>query len=136
MGRAGPVGIDCQETDMKGRYEDLALQMQGEELEIRGEEWGEMVVRQLTLPAGTDFTPLLEGLPDDLCPTPHWGRVLEGEMHIRYADGTEEVTRAGEFFYWPARHTGWTEGGVIFIEVSPAEQTRRVTEHVNAKRAG
>ena len=28
-------------------------------------------------------------------------------MHLRYADGTEEVSRAGDVYHWPA--TGWTD---------------------------
>ena len=49
-----------------------------------------------TCPPGVDFTPLFEGLPGDLCQCPHWGYVLTGSISLRYADGTEEATRAGE----------------------------------------
>jgi len=97
--------------------------------------WGELRVRHIELPAGVDFTPLFKGLPGDLCQCPHWGQVLEGSITLRYADGSQEVTRAGELYHWPAGHTGWTEGGATFIEVSPADQIREVMGHLAAKMA-
>ena len=72
--------------------------MQVDGIETRGVEWGDQLVRHIDLPAGVDFTPLFKGLPGDLCQCPHWGIVLEGSIHLRYADGTEETTR-------PARPT-------------------------------
>ena len=82
---------------------------------------------------GADFRPLLRGLPGDLCHCPHWGYVLAGSIHLRYADGTEEVSRAGDAYYWPAGHTGWTEEGVTFLEFSPATELRPVLEHLTAQ---
>lgn len=109
--------------------------MQAGALETRGDEWGGQLVRHIDLPPGTDFTPLFQGLPGDLCPCPHWGVVLSGSIHLRYADGTEEVTRAGETYHWPAAHTGWTDEGVTFVEFSPAAELRPVLEHLSAKMA-
>ena len=51
------------------------------------------------------------------------------------ADGTQEVNRAGELYYWPGGHTGWTDEGVTFIEISPAAEIREVMEHLAAKMA-
>jgi hypothetical protein len=59
--------------------------------------------------------------------------VTEGSITVRYSDGTEETTSAGELYHWPAGHTGWTDEGVTFIEFSPAEDIRPVLEHL-AKR--
>ena len=75
-----------------------------------------------TCPPGADFTPLFKGLPGDLCQCPHWGYIVEGSITVRYADGTEEVNRAGDLYYWPGGHTGWTDEGVVFIEFSPADE--------------
>lgn len=121
---------------MKSPKEQIDLKMQAGDMEIRVEEWGEMAVEHITLPPGTDGTPLYEGLPDDLCPCPHWGRVLEGELHMRYADGSEETITSGEFFYTPPGHVGRTDEGVVFLEVSPADQLRPVMEHLQTKLAG
>jgi len=38
----------------------------------------------------------LSCLPQDLCQCPHWGTVLKGSIHVRYADGREETVRAGD----------------------------------------
>jgi hypothetical protein len=108
----------------------------GEDLVSRGERWGELRARYIEFPAGVDVTPMMQGLPGDLCPCPHWGYVLEGSIHLRYADGTEEVSRAGELYHWPAPHTAWTEEPVTFVEFSPAEDMERVLDHVKAKLAG
>jgi hypothetical protein len=121
---------------VKKRPDGLPVVMQAEGLEVRSEQFGDMRFTQYTLPAGFDMSPYFEGLPDDACPCPHWGRVVEGEITLRYTDGTEEVTRAGEFYHWPAGHTGWTETGVVFMDFCPETEARRVDEHVAAKSGG
>jgi hypothetical protein len=94
-------------------------------------------VRVVDLPAGIDFTPLFAGLPGNLCQCPHWGYVQRGSIHIRYADGTEEVTGAGELYYWPGGHTGWSgPEGVTFIELSPTDEITPVLTHLAAQMAG
>ncbi|MDQ1712559.1 MAG: hypothetical protein QOE45_2009 [Frankiaceae bacterium] len=118
---------------MRSDIAGIPVEMKVDAIETRGAQWGDVVVRHLDLPAGVDFTPLLKGLPDDRCACPHWGYVLAGAITVRYADGTEETTRAGEVYYWPGGHTGWTEGGVTFLEFSPAEQIKPVLEHLAAQ---
>ena len=120
---------------MRATTEELPIEMQAGDIETRGADWGGQVVRHLDLPAGTDFTPLLQGLPGDVCPCPHWGYVLEGSITLRFADGREETTRAGELYHWPAGHTGWTDDGVTFVEFSPAAELQPVLAHLSAKMA-
>lgn len=98
-------------------------------MKIRNTQWGDMVVGYLELPAGTDFTPLFKGLPDDACHCPHWGYVLKGAVHLLYTDGTEEVTGAGEVFYWPSGHTAWVEEDTAFIDFNPERAFKEVMEH-------
>ncbi len=111
------------------RIEDLAVEVEQGEFMTRYAEWGEMAVRHVRVPGGTDFAPVLAGLPGDRCPSPHWGIVLEGSIHVRHADGTEETTRSGELYYWPAGHTAWTEESTVFIEVVPVDPMRQFSEH-------
>ena len=118
---------------MRSDIDGIALEMQVNGVQTRGEVWGDQLVRHIDLPAGVDFTPLFKGLPGDMCQCPHWGYVLAGEITLRWADGTQESTRAGQLFYWPPSHTGWTEGGVTFVEFSPAEQLGPVLEHLAAQ---
>jgi hypothetical protein len=113
--------------------EAVPIEMQVDGIETRGAVWGEVMVRHIRLPAGTDFTPLFRGLPDDRCQCAHWGYVSEGAITVRYADGTEETTRAGELYHWPAGHTGWTTDGVTFVEFSPAADIEPVLTHLAAQ---
>lgn len=118
---------------MRTAKNDLAIELDTGGILTRGEEWGGLSVRYLSLPAGADFTPLFVGLPGDMCQSAHWGYVMEGSINVRYADGTEDVSRAGDLFYWPGGHTGWTDEGVVFIEFSPAEDIRPVLEHIGGQ---
>ena len=113
----------------------IPLEMKLDGIETRGLAWGDILVRHIDLPPGVDFTPLFKGLPDDRCQCPHWGYVFSGAITVCATDGTEETTRAGEVFYWPAGHTGWTDEGVAFLEFSPTEQLRPVLEHLAAQLA-
>lgn len=121
---------------MKAHFDELSIAMKAEGTEIRGEEWGEMAVNRVALPPGTDLGPMLQGLPDDLCQCPHWGQILEGSLHVRYTDGSEEVASAGEYYHLPPGHTVWTGTGVSFFEISPADELRVVMQHFEAKTAG
>ena len=119
--------------NMRARFDEIPLEMQAGDIETRGVAWGEQLVRHIDLPAGTDFTPLLKGLPGDMCQCPHWGVVLEGSIRVRYADGFEETTKAGQAYFWPGGHTGWTDEGVTFVEFSPAAEIQPVLEHLAAQ---
>ena len=46
-----------------------------------------------------------------------------------------DVNRAGDLYYWPGGHTGWTDEGVVFVEFSPADEIRPVLEHLGAQLA-
>jgi hypothetical protein len=89
-----------------------------------------------TLEPGADTTPMLEGLEDDLCQVPHWGYVVDGTLHVRYVDGTEEVTEAGEAVYWPPGHTIYTEDeSAEFVLFSPQDEHGNVLDHLLNKMA-
>lgn len=118
---------------MHGPLDELPIEIAQGELVTRYTEWGDMAIRLARLPAGTDMGPVLEGLPDDRCPSPHWGLVLEGAITVEQADGTKETTKAGEAYHWPAGHTAVTEDGVVFLEVGPVAAMRRFGDHAKAK---
>jgi len=115
---------------MRAATDEMTIELEAGAIVTRGEEWGGQLVRHLRLPPGADFRPLFKGLPGDACQCPHWGYIVAGSIHLLYADGTEELNRAGDLYYWPGGHTGWTDEGVIFIEFSPAAELRPVLEHV------
>ena len=120
---------------MHAAENDLAIELDLGAIVTRGEDWGGQLVRHITLPAGTDFTPLFKGLPGDMCQCAHWGYVVSGSINLRYADGTEETSRAGDMYYWQGGHTGWTDEGVTFIEFSPAADIAPVLAHLGAQLA-
>ncbi len=70
-----------------------------------------------------------------MCPSPHWGYLLEGSVRIKYADGHEETVNQGEVFYWPAPHTGVVLKDAKFIDFSPQEEYRQLLMHVGNKMA-
>ena len=122
---------------MHGAIDSIPLEMKQGGIETRGVDWGGTTVRVVSLPPGVDFTPLFVGLPGDLCQCPHWGRVQRGSIHVRYADGSEEVTAAGELYFWPAGHTGWSgPDGVDFLEFSPTDEITPVLMHLADQMAG
>ncbi len=108
-------------------------------MEAPGTQWrvvkglGGMAGAYGQLPAGADFTPMLKGLPDDMCQCPHWGYVLEGELKIKYQDDTVEVIPAGSIFYLPPGHTAWVDEDTKFVDFSPEKEYWDVVKHVTGK---
>jgi hypothetical protein len=100
---------------------------------IQGQDWGEMNVARIRFPAGADATPLLEGMPDNLCPCPHWGTVLKGSIHVTFADGSVETVKAGEAYYWPPGHTVRVDEDYEAIEFSPAGPMSELVTHLKSK---
>jgi hypothetical protein len=113
---------------MRAAPDDLTIEFEQDGAEMRVARWGDMHMARYTLPAGTDLSPFFASLPDGLCSGDHYGIVLEGEITIRYKDGSEETTRAGEYYHWPAGHTAWTDQGVVFFAVTPLAQEERMEE--------
>ena len=76
---------------------------------------------------------MFEGFPDKNCPIPHWGYMIKGSMHVRYKDGKEEVIKAGEVFYLPEGHTGWSDDGMSWIEFSPEKDMIKLSSYMEKK---
>jgi hypothetical protein len=97
------------------------------------EEWSEdldgYTVNFVSFGVDIDSTPLLKGLPDDRCPCPHWGYVFKGRLTYRFAD-REEVHEAGDAFYVPGGHRQLADAGTEFVQFSPAEELRTVSETI------
>lgn len=86
-----------------------------------------------SLGAGTDISPLLQGLEGNLCQSPHWGYVLEGEITVTYADGTDEVVNGGDLFYWPPGHTVKVGQNAEVVLFSPQHEHSKVIDHMLQK---
>lgn len=119
---------------MKENKEKLPVFMEGPGTIMRQiAGYGGMKVAYNEVPAGTDFTPLLKGLDNDSCHCPHWGYVIEGAIKLIYDDGAEEVTRAGDVYYWPAGHTAIVVEDLKFVEFSPEKEFNEVMAHITRK---
>lgn len=73
-----------------------------------------------------DFASLVKGLPNDLCPAPHWGYLLKGKLVYKYGDGTEEVFTAGQAYYARPGHTAWVGKGTELVKFSPTDQLKKI----------
>ena len=82
---------------------------------------------------GTDLTPLLHGLKNDLCQCPHWGYVLKGSLTTTYTNGELETANEGDLFYWPPGHTVKAEDESDIILFSPQHEHNQVIEHILEK---
>lgn len=118
---------------MRTPIDGMPIELEVDGIVTRSSEGGDVLARHIDLPPGVDFTPLFKGLPGDLCPCPHWGYVLSGSIRLRFADGSEELSSAGDVYYWPGGHTGWTEEGVTFLEFSPTAEIVPVLGHLAAQ---
>ena len=90
---------------MRALKSDLPMLVDAGAATVRGIDWDGMRVAVISVPAGTDFAPLLKGLPNDLCQCPHWGYVMKGRLRIQYPDH-QEMLMAGDVYSIPAGHTG------------------------------
>lgn len=89
-----------------------------------------------SLGSGTDITPLLKGLEDDLCQAPHWGYVIEGELTVTFKNGADEVLNGGDLFYWPPGHTVKVGKDAEVILFSPQHEHSNVINHMLRTMAG
>ena len=112
--------------------QDVKPTREGPGTEWRAELDG-YTVSIVAVSADADLTELLRGLPNDQCPSPHWGYVTNGSMWFRYGD-REEVFSAGDAFYVPPGHTSGANEGAEFVIFSPSETMATVEAHM-ARRA-
>jgi hypothetical protein len=122
---------------MKIKKEEIPVTMQAPGTILRTiTGYGGMTVGFNELPAGTDLSPLLQGLRNDSCQCPHWGYVMEGIIKMIYDDGTEETLTAGDVFYMPPGHTAIVEKDLKLLDFSPEDELKEVTDHIAKKLAG
>jgi len=98
--------------------------------------YGKISSEYFSLDSGTDIAPLLQGLKGDLCQSPHWGYLLQGELTVTYADGAQEVINRGDLFYWPPGHTVKAGDDAEVVLFSPQNEHSEVIDHMLGKMAG
>ncbi len=119
---------------MKINKTDIPVTMEAPGTIMRGlPGYGGMTVAFNEIPAGTDFSPLLQGLQNNSCQCPHWGYVVEGELVLKYDDGSEEKLTTGDVFYMPPGHTAIVEKDLKIIDFSPTKELDEVLGHIARK---
>ncbi len=78
-----------------------------------------------SLAAGTDIAPLLVGLENDLCQSPHWGYLISGEVVVSYLGGESEQVTGGHVFFWPSGHSVAVLEDAEIVLFSPRSRTGR-----------
>ena len=106
---------------------DLPASIEVPEGTWREIECGGMFMEYVSFQQEVDPGPLLTGLPDDRCPCPHWGYVLQGQLRVTFADH-EEVYNAGDVFYVAPGHRPVIAANTEFVDFSPAEPYHHVME--------
>jgi hypothetical protein len=77
-----------------------------------------------------DATPLMKGLPDDRCQSPHWGYVVSGSVTFKYADH-DETYESGDAYYAPPGHIPVVKAGTEVIEFSPSDAYAQTIEVIS-----
>lgn len=98
--------------------------------------YGKFGGEYFSMGAGTDLAPLLHGLEGNMCQSPHWGYMLEGELTVTFSDGTEETCRGGDLFYWPPGHSVKVAVDSEIILFSPTEEHCLVIDHIKEQVSG
>lgn len=95
--------------------------------------YGKISGEYFTLRAGTDISPLLQGLDGDMCQSPHWGYVIEGSLTVSFDDGHRELVEGRDLFYWPPGHTVMADRDTEMVLFSPQHEHSEVLEHIRKK---
>lgn len=114
------------------RREDVPIAIEGNGVELRMRPEGALTVAFVRLPAGAHLGPALRGLPDDLCPCPHWGYILKGRVRMHTKDGASEYV-AGQAFYWAPGHAPEAVEDSEYVDFSPTEEFKKVIDHIRGK---
>ena len=109
--------------------DEVPVVLKDDNVELRLQEVGDLSVSFVRLKKGTDLGPALAGLPDDLCPCPHWGYVLKGRLTMQTRSG-DETYAAGQAFYWPPGHAPRAPEDCEYVDFSPTREFAAVIQHI------
>jgi hypothetical protein len=108
---------------------NVPVALKDDNVEVRMTEVGDMTASIIRLSKGTDLGPAFVGLPDDLCPCPHWGYMLEGRLLMHTTNG-DQIYEAGQAFYWAAGHSPVALDDCAYVDFSPTEAFNAVIRHL------
>jgi hypothetical protein len=114
------------------RRENVPVVIDDNGVEVRLRDEDGLSAGFVRLPAGADLRPATAGLPDDLCPCPHWGYMIKGRVRMHTLDGHQDFA-AGEAFYWAPGHAPEALEDSEYVDSSATEEFRRVVEHIASR---
>jgi hypothetical protein len=114
--------------------EDVPVAIADGAVEVRVKAVEGLMVGFVRLPAGADLRPATKGLPDDLCPCPHWGYMLKGTVRMHTTGGHQDFV-AGEAFYWGPGHAPEALEDSEYVDFSPADEFQHVLDHLTGASA-
>jgi len=114
--------------------EDLPIAIEDGDVQVRLRDEDGLSVGYVRLPAGADLRPATKGLPDDLCPCPHWGYMIKGRVRMHTTEGHRDFA-AGEAFYWAPGHAPEAIEDSEYVDFSPTEEFQRVIAHITGHAA-
>ena len=109
--------------------QDVPVAIADGDVEVRVLDQDGMMVGFVRLPSGADLRPATVGLPEDLCPCPHWGYMLKGRVRMHTTDGYQDFA-AGEAFYWAPGHAPQALEDSEYVDFSPTREFQRVLDHL------
>ena len=116
---------------MRATRDELPILFGADPAVIRGADWEGLRSMIVCLPAGTDLAPVLKGLPNDLCPCPHWGYMLKGRVRMHTTAGHQDFV-AGEAFYWAPGHAPEALEDSEYVDFSPTAEFAKVVDHITS----
>lgn len=111
------------------KRQDVPVVIVDGDLEVRVLDQAGLMVGFVRLPAGADLRPATKGLPDDLCPCPHWGYMLKGCVRMQTKDGHQDFV-AGEAFYRAPGHPPEALEDSEYVDFSPTAEFQPVLDHI------
>lgn len=109
--------------------DDAPIAIADNGVEVRTRDEGGLTVGFVRLPQGADLRPATQGLPDDLCPCPHWGYMISGRVRMHTVGGHMDFA-AGEAFYWGPGHAPEALEDSEYVDFSPSAEFRAVIDHI------
>ena len=101
---------------------DVAVDLEGLGRQNRADAGG-MIIALESWKAGLDTGEMFAELPGGACQEPHWGYIVEGQVTMRYADGTSETLKAGDAYYIRPGHNAHVDADVQIVEFTKADET-------------
>ncbi len=120
--------VSKQQVDIKMQIPGAVIRQRKDFGDATG--LGKISGEYFSLSAGVDTTPLFQGLEGNLCQSPHWGYVLQGQLTTTDAAGDQETVSADDLFYWPPGHNVKVDEDAEIIMFSPQHEHSHVIDHM------